>query len=51
MLRHIDQFLGNNRKTKNETTAIARQQILNKQQLNCNSRGTVVCATADAMQH
>jgi hypothetical protein len=38
---HIDPFLGNSRKTNNKTTAIARQQILNKQQLNYSNRGTV----------
>jgi hypothetical protein len=38
---HIDPFLGNNHETNNKTTAVARQQILNKQQLNCSIRGTV----------
>jgi hypothetical protein len=34
----IDLFLGNDGKT-NTTTAVAWQQILNKQQLNYNNRG------------
>jgi hypothetical protein len=36
-----DTFLGNNCEINKKTTATARQQILNKQQLNYNSRGTV----------
>jgi hypothetical protein len=40
-LWRIDPFLGNNRETNNKTTAVARQQILKKQQLNYNDRGTV----------
>jgi hypothetical protein len=38
-LWHEDPFLGNDRETNNKTTAVARQQILNKQQMNYN-RGT-----------
>jgi hypothetical protein len=34
-------FLGNDREINKKTTAAARQQILNKQQLNYNSKGTV----------
>jgi hypothetical protein len=41
VLWHIDPFLGNDRETISRTTAIARQQILNKQQLNYTNRGTV----------
>jgi hypothetical protein len=40
ILRCIDPVLGNDHDT-NKTTAIARQQILNKQQLNYSNRGTV----------
>jgi hypothetical protein len=36
----IDPFLGNDRETNNEKTAVARQQIHNKQQLNYNNTGT-----------
>jgi hypothetical protein len=32
-----DLFLGNERKTNDETTAVARHQIFNKQQLNYSS--------------
>jgi hypothetical protein len=41
ILWHTDLFLGNNHKTNKKTTAIARQEILNKQQLNYSNRGTV----------
>jgi hypothetical protein len=37
----IDPFLGKDRETNKKTTAVARQQILNKQQLNYNNGGTV----------
>jgi hypothetical protein len=37
MLQRIDPLLGNDRKSNSETTAVARQQILNKQQFNYNS--------------
>jgi hypothetical protein len=40
-LWRIDPFLGNDRETNNTTTAVARQQILNEQQLNYNHRETV----------
>jgi hypothetical protein len=33
--------MGNDRKTNNNTAAVARQQVLNKQQLNYNNRGSV----------
>jgi hypothetical protein len=39
-LNCIDPVLGNDHET-NKTTAIARQQTLNKQQLNYNNIGTV----------
>jgi hypothetical protein len=39
--RNIDPFLGNDRETKNKTTAVARQQILNKQQFNYINKRTV----------
>jgi hypothetical protein len=38
----IDPFIGNDRETDNKTTAIARQQIRNNQQLNYSNRGTPV---------
>jgi hypothetical protein len=41
ILWRIDPFLGNDRGKNNNTTAVARLQILNKQQLNYNNRGTV----------
>jgi hypothetical protein len=41
-------FLGNGRETNNGTTSIARQQILNMQQLNSNRR-TVFCAVRAKM--
>jgi hypothetical protein len=37
----IDPFLSNDHETNNKKTAIVRQQILNKQQLNYNDKGTV----------
>jgi hypothetical protein len=40
ILWRIDPFLGNDRETNSKTTAVARQQILTKQQLNYNTRGT-----------
>jgi hypothetical protein len=40
-LWRMDAFLFNDRETNNKTTDVARQQILNKQQLNYNNRGTV----------
>jgi hypothetical protein len=40
ILWHIDSFLGSDRET-NKATAVARQEILNKQQLSYNSGGTV----------
>jgi hypothetical protein len=39
MLWRIDPFLGNERETK-KRTALAGHQILNKQQLRYNNRGT-----------
>jgi hypothetical protein len=36
-LQSVDPLLGNDRETNNETRLAARQQILNKQQLNYNS--------------
>jgi hypothetical protein len=36
----IDPSLGNDRERNNNTTAVVRQQIFNKQQLNYNKRGT-----------
>jgi hypothetical protein len=39
---HIHPFLGNDRETDKKKTAIAGQQILNKQQLNYNDRETAV---------
>jgi transcription initiation factor TFIIIB Brf1 subunit/transcription initiation factor TFIIB len=33
---YVDLLLGNDSETKNETTSVARQQILDKQQLNYN---------------
>jgi hypothetical protein len=41
ILRCIDPVLGNDNKTNNRTTAVARQHILNKQQLNYRNRETV----------
>jgi hypothetical protein len=32
--------MGNDRETNNNTSAVARQHVLNKQQLNYNNRGT-----------
>jgi hypothetical protein len=40
ILWHIDLFIGNDCAT-NKTTAIARQLILNKQQLNYNNTGPI----------
>jgi hypothetical protein len=42
VLCYIDLFLGNSRETGNSTTAVFRQQILKKQQLNYNNIGNVV---------
>jgi hypothetical protein len=41
ILRHTDPFLGNDRETRNRITAVAMQQILNKQQLNYINRRTI----------
>jgi hypothetical protein len=38
ILWNIDPFLGNDRETNHKTTAVARQQVLNKQQLKLNNR-------------
>jgi hypothetical protein len=35
----IDPFLGNDRERNDKATVVARQQILNWQQLNYNNRG------------
>jgi hypothetical protein len=40
IMRHLDVFLGNDHESNN-TIAVARQQILNKQQLSYNTRGNV----------
>jgi hypothetical protein len=37
----IELFLCNDRETSNKTTAVVRQQILNKQQLNYKNGGTL----------
>jgi hypothetical protein len=37
MLWRIDSLLGKDLETNNETTAVAKQQIFNKQQLNYNN--------------
>jgi hypothetical protein len=41
ILWRIDPFLSNDRGTNNTTTTTAREQILNKQQLNYKNRGAV----------
>jgi hypothetical protein len=40
ILWHIDLFLGNDCETNKKTMAIARQHILNKQQLHYDNKGT-----------
>jgi hypothetical protein len=41
VLLHINPLISNDHETNNNTTAIAREQILNKQQFNYNKKLTV----------
>jgi hypothetical protein len=41
ILWRTDPFLGNDRETNNETTAVAKQEFINKQQLKYDNRGSV----------